>query len=164
MRPLTSWKPRKNRVTQSCQVRRNFSHRLLVLALFGFKPFCCHKCIWKSVFVFTDCISCTICPNNTPPDRPTIVSASNMSDDGQEIQEMLASFDVDSVVRTRVQSLNEEHILFSIYGNQVRGNRIYYLSNLSLFFYHRVSESINTRYSQGFLTSIIVQCPLFIVR
>ncbi|KAL5270480.1 hypothetical protein ACHWQZ_G001263 [Mnemiopsis leidyi] len=45
-------------------------------------------------------------------------SVSNMSVEGQEIQDMLASFDVDSIVRTRVQSLNEEHILFSIYGNQ----------------------------------------------
>lgn len=59
--------------------------------------------------------------NDQAGQTPTVShSVSNMSVEGQEIQDMLASFDVDSIVRTRVQSLNEEHILFSIYGNQVR--------------------------------------------
>ena len=36
-----------------------------------------------------------------------------------EIQDMLDSFDVDAKTRMHVQNLNENHILFSVYGNQV---------------------------------------------
>ena len=36
----------------------------------------------------------------------------------EDIESMLASFDIDANVRASVSALQEDHILFSIYGNQ----------------------------------------------
>ncbi|XP_063689088.1 uncharacterized protein LOC134822123 isoform X2 [Bolinopsis microptera] len=53
--------------------------------------------------------------HNLETEPPSPNKQSSMT---EEIEDMIASFDLDSIARTRVQSLNEEHILFSVYGNQ----------------------------------------------